>query len=121
MDIQLENIQSLRNELDLNNQELDNLRGHNAQLAKRLQAGENVIENEKLSLNETLYAQERDKDKMNDDLDQLLNDYNHLNANKRSLENEIQVYKNLLKTQVGRDHHEVSRIINVNLSLSLYK
>jgi hypothetical protein len=101
MDIQLENIQTLRNEFDLNNQELDNLRAHNNQLNKRLQAGENVIENEKLSLNETLYAQERDKDKISDDLDNLLNEYNHLNANKRSLENEIQVYKNLLKTQVG--------------------
>jgi hypothetical protein len=109
MDIQLENIQTLRNEFDLNNQELDNLKAHNNQLNKRLQAGENVIENEKLSLNETLYAQERDKDKISDDLDNLLNEYNHLNANKRSLENEIQVYKNLLKTQVG-NHDSHSKI-----------
>ena len=100
MDIHMENIQTLRNEFDLNNQELENLKAHNNQLTKRLHANENVIENEKLSLNETLYAQDKEKDKLNDDLDSLVNDYNHLNATKRSLEKEIQVYKNLLNTQL---------------------
>lgn len=40
--------------------------------------------------------------KLNDNLDQLLNDYNHINTSKASLEYELQVYKRLLDSQLDR-------------------
>ena len=100
--IQLENIQTLRDTFDANSKELADLKMHGAEMQNRLQATESHIENERLNLHETLSAQNVEKEKLNSDLDSLLNDYNHLNANKATLEYEIQVYKRLLDSQLDR-------------------
>ena len=109
--IQLENIQTLRDTFDQNNKELAELKLHGNEMHARLQATESHIENERLNLNETLSAQGLEKEKLASDLDGLLNDYNHLNANKATLEYEIQVYKRLLDSQLDRIVSET--VVNV--------
>ena len=100
--IQLENMQALRDTFDQNSKELSELREHGAHMQSRLHATESHLENERLNLSETLSAQSLEKDKLSADLDGLLNDYNHVNANKATLEYEIQVYKRLLDSQLDR-------------------
>lgn len=100
--IQLENIQSLRDTFDQQAKELADLKLHGQEMQTRLHATENHIEQERLNVSETIGAQNLEKDKLGGDLDSLLNDYNILNANKATLEYEIQVYKRLLDSQLDR-------------------
>jgi chromosome segregation ATPase len=100
--IQLENMEQLRDTFEQNNKELDDLKRHYNEMTQRLQSSEQIIEIERVNLSDTLNAQSGEVHKLNDDLEALLNDYNHVNANKATLEYEIQVYKRLLDSQLDR-------------------
>ncbi len=102
MEIQLENIENLRETFDLNLKEIDMLRKQHEAMSKQLQAVEQHVEVERSRLNETLSAQNDEAQRLNDDLNTLLNDYNAISTNKASLEYEMQVYKRLLDSQFDR-------------------
>ena len=102
MEMQLENIESLRNTFESNNNQLDDLKQQNALMSKKLEAVENRVELERVHLNEKLEAQSEEAAKLNDDLNNLIEDYNHLNSNRANLEYEMQVYKRLLDSQFDR-------------------
>jgi hypothetical protein len=102
MEIQLENIENLRETFDLNLKEIDMLRKQHEAMSKQLQAVEQHVEVERSRLNETLNAQNDEAQRLNDDLTALLNDYNTISTNKASLEYEMQVYKRLLDSQFDR-------------------
>lgn len=102
MGIQLENIESLREAYSENAKELDDLRRNNDGLNRRLHSMEEHLESERSHLNETLNDQSVEIKRLNDELANLLNDYNHINTNKATLEYEMQVYKRLLDSQLER-------------------
>jgi chromosome segregation ATPase len=101
-ELHAENCENLRSSYGSAQQEMDDLRRHNEMLEKRLHAVENHFASEKNRIQERMEQQANEHVKANDDLSNLLNDYNHLNSNKASLEYEIQVYKRLLDSQLNR-------------------
>ncbi len=102
MGLQLENMEQLRDTQALNYKEIEALRCQNEMMTQRLQAIEGHLEVERTQLNETLEKQNEEVAALTQTLDQLLNDYNHINANKATLEYEMQVYKRLLDSQLDR-------------------
>jgi len=102
LSMQLETMEQLRDSYEMNVKELDELKRYNEIMTKRLQAVEEHVEIERMHLNDTLAEQNNETKRLNVELTNLLNDYNHLNANKATLEYEMQVYKRLLDSQLDR-------------------
>jgi hypothetical protein len=102
MTLQLENMEQLRDTYDLNNKELDDLKKQNDLMQKRLACIEEHLEKERVHNQETMERQNEEVHALNQNLEQLLNDYNHINANKATLEYEMQVYKRLLDSQLDK-------------------
>jgi hypothetical protein len=102
MGLQLENMEQLRDTQAINYKEIEALRCQNELMTQRLQAIEGHLEIERNQLNEHLERQNEEVAALTHNLDALLNDYNHINANKATLEYEMQVYKRLLDSQLDR-------------------
>ena len=102
MELQAENIEKLRSTFGATNREKDDLLHKNEILHKRLQALEEHVELEKLKINETIRSKCEEEDALSNNVDQLVQDYNHLDKAKSTLEYEIQVYKRLLDSQLSR-------------------
>ena len=100
MGLQIENMESLRDTQALNYKELEALRCQHELMSQRLQAVEGHLEAERGQLTEHLDRQNEEVTALTQSLDHLLNDYNHINANKATLEYEMQVYKRLLDSQL---------------------
>lgn len=99
--IQLENMGHLRETFDLNLREMDDLRRQHEIMSKRLQAIEEHVEIERAHIAETLNNQDVECKKLNEEIAHLMDDTNHINANKATLEYEMQVYKRLLDSQLN--------------------
>ena len=102
IEIQAENNEKLRAAYSASNNEIDELKRHNELLQKRLHNLEEHVENEKLKINETLRFKCDEYNGLSNNVAQLMEDYNHLDKTKSSLEYEIQVYKRLLDSQLNR-------------------
>ncbi|CAF0833174.1 unnamed protein product [Brachionus calyciflorus] len=102
MNIQIENLETLRDNYDNNSKELDHLKHNYDSMAKRLQDLEQHVDSARNHMNETLEKQDNEIKNLNDDLGNLIDDYNNINSHKASLEYEIQVYKRLLDSQLER-------------------
>jgi len=102
MQMALETMETLRDSYEVNAKEIDELKRYHEGMNKRLAQIEDHMARERAALADTQQEQSEEVDKLNDSLGVLLNDYNHLNANKASLEYELQVYKRLLDSQLDR-------------------
>lgn len=102
MNIQIENLEQLKETYDQNNKELEDLKLNYNSMTKRLYDLENHIENSRSNLNETLEKQEIEIRNLNEDMKVLMDDYNHINCHKANLEYEMHVYKRLLDSQIER-------------------
>lgn len=102
MNIQMENIEQLRDTYELNSKELEDLKRQNESMSKRLHSMEEHVEVERSNINLIIEKQNEEIKTISDGLDNLVEDYNHINAHKASLEYEMQVYKRLLDSQLDR-------------------
>jgi len=102
MNMHLENIEQLRDAYDANIKEIEDLKRNQGLMAARLQQVEEHVDLERAHVNETLDAQNVEVKRLNEELQALTNDYNHINVNKATLEYEINVYKRLLDSQLDR-------------------
>jgi chromosome segregation ATPase len=102
MNMHLENIEQLRDAYDANIKEIEDLKRDQGLMAARLQQVEEQVDLGRAHVNETLDAQNVEVKRLNEELQALTNDYNHINVNKATLEYEINVYKRLLDSQLDR-------------------
>lgn len=102
MNMHLENIETLRDAYDNNIKEIEDLKRNHNLMAARLQQVEEHVDMERAHVNDTLDAQNTEVKRLNEELQALQNDYNHINVNKATLEYEINVYKRLLDSQLDR-------------------
>lgn len=102
MNMHLENMETLRDAYDANIKEIEDLKRNHNLMAGRLQQVEEHVDMERAHVNDTLEAQNCEVKRLNEELNALTNDYNHINVNKATLEYEINVYKRLLDSQLDR-------------------
>jgi intermediate filament protein if len=110
IELQAENMEKLRSNYSSCNNEIDDLKRKNELLQKRLFAIEEHVDGEKIKINETLKDKSDELEDLNNNVSNLLNDYNHLDKTKSSLEYEIQVYKRLLESQLNRMGDEPPKV-----------
>lgn len=101
LSMQLETAGSLSDSIDLNNREINELRKQHELKIKCLHKLEEHLELDRLHLNDFLDEKKDETTRLNESLTNLLNDYNHLNSNKTTLEYELQVYKRLLEANTN--------------------
>lgn len=102
MNMHLDNIEQLREAYDSNIKEIEDLKRNHNLMAGRLAQVEEHVDMERAHVNDTLEAQNTEVKRLNEELQALTNDYNHINVNKATLEYEINVYKRLLDSQLDR-------------------
>jgi len=101
LNICLENIANLKDAFEANADELCELKRLESDKAKRLENLEKFIDLERNRIMDTLEAQEHEVERLKTELASLTSDVNHVNANKATLEYEINIYKRLLNSQTS--------------------
>jgi translation initiation factor 2B subunit (eIF-2B alpha/beta/delta family) len=98
--MQTDTLETLRDTHDSNEAELNELHRQHEQMLKRLKDIEECVKCERTLINDTQQAQQKLIDQINEDTDNIREDYNEIQANKTTLEYEIHVYKRLLNSEV---------------------
>lgn len=97
LSMELDQVNLLNESLNAESRELNELRREHEAKIKRLQSLEEHLDVERLHINNVIDEKNQETSRLNEALTNLLNDYNHLNTNKATLEYELQVYKRLLE------------------------
>ena len=96
LSMQLDTIETLREEYDSNARQLNDLKKQNEMYVKRLKMLEEHLDIERIHCAKVLDEKRTESVGLDSEITNLLSDYNHLNSNKAALEYEMQVYKRLL-------------------------